>query len=64
MHDLNAGYATMLNRRHRRSGALPQGRFKAILVQEEGYAWALSRYVHLNPVRAGAVERPEQYPWI
>ena len=63
MHDLNAGYATMLNRRHRRSGALPQGRFKAILVQEEGYAWALSRYVQLNPVRAGAVERPEEYPW-
>ena len=63
MHDLNSGYATVFNRRHRRSGALFQGRFKAILVQEEGYAWTLSRYVHLNPVRAGAVERPEQYPW-
>ena len=63
MHDLNSGYASLFNRRHRRSGALYQGRFKAILVQEEGYAWTLSRYVHLNPVRAGAVQRPEQYPW-
>ena len=63
MHDLNSGYATLFNRRHRRSGALLQGRFKAILVQEEGYAWTLSRYVHLNPLRAGAVERPAQYQW-
>ena len=63
MHDLNSGYATVFNRRHRRSGALLQGRFKAILVQEDGYAWTLSRYVHLNPVRAGAVQRPEQYQW-
>ena len=63
MHDLNSGYASWFNRRHRRSGALYQGRFKAILVQEQGYAWTLSRYVHLNPVRAGAVQRPEQYQW-
>ncbi len=63
MHDLNSGYASLFNRRHHRYGALYQGRFKAILVQEEGYAWTLSRYVHLNPVRAGAVERPEQYQW-
>jgi hypothetical protein len=40
-----------------------KGRFQAILVQEDGYTWTLSRDVHLNPVRAGAVERPEQYPW-
>ena len=63
MHDLNSGYATLYNRRHRRYGGLFQGRFKAILVQEEGYGWTLSRYVHLNPVRAGAVERPDQYRW-
>jgi REP element-mobilizing transposase RayT len=63
MHDLSSGYATVFNRRHRRSGALFQGRFKAILVQEEGYAWVLSRYVHLNPVRAAIVKRPHQYRW-
>jgi REP element-mobilizing transposase RayT len=63
MHDLNSGYATVFNRRHRRRGTLFQGRFKAILVQDEGYGWTLSRYVHLNPVRAGAVARPDQYRW-
>lgn len=63
MHDVNAGYATLYNRRHRRSLALLQGPFKASLVQEEGYDWTLGRYVHLNPVRAGAVERPDQYRW-
>jgi putative transposase len=63
MHDLNSGYATHYNRTYRRYGSLFQGRFKAILVQEEGYGWTLSRYVHLNPVRAGAAERPENYRW-
>jgi REP-associated tyrosine transposase len=63
MHDLNSGYATLYNRRHRRAGALLQGRFKAILVQEEGYGWTLSRYIHLNPVRARAADSPAQYPW-
>ena len=63
MHDLNSGYATLYNRRHRRFGALFQGRFKSILVQDEGYGWTLSRYVHLNPVRAGAAQRPHQYRW-
>ena len=41
LHDLNSGYASLFNRRHRGSGALYQGRFKAILVQEQGYAWTL-----------------------
>jgi REP element-mobilizing transposase RayT len=63
MHDLSSGYATLFNRRHRRAGALFQGRFKAILLQEDGYDWTLSRYVHLNPVRAGAVKRPHEYRW-
>ena len=63
MHDLNSGYATWFNRRHRRVGSLFQGRFKAILVEDESYCWALSRYIHVNPVRAKMVERPEDYPW-
>ena len=42
MHDLNSGYATCFNRRHRRVGSLYQGRFKAILVEDESYGWTLS----------------------
>lgn len=63
MHDLNSGYATCFNRRHQRVGALYQGRFKAILVEDESYGWTLSRYIHLNPVRAKMVESPEAYRW-
>lgn len=46
-----------------RSGHLLQGRYKAILVERDEYAKELSRYLHLNPVRAGMVARPEAYPW-
>ncbi len=63
MHDLNSGYASFFNRRHRRCGALFQGRFKAVLVEDEAHALELTRYVHLNAVRARTVERPEEYLW-
>jgi len=33
-------------------GSLFQGRFKAVLVEDDLHSWELSRYVHLNPVRA------------
>jgi putative transposase len=63
MHDLNAGYASGFNRRHQRCGVLFQGRFKAVLVEDESHSRELTRYVHLNPVRAKLVERPEDYLW-
>ena len=40
-----------------------QGRYKAILVEVDAYAKELSRYIHLNPVRAGMVDKPEAYQW-
>jgi putative transposase len=63
MQYLNGSYTSYFNRRHRREGHLFQGRFKGCLVEEEGYFLEVSRYVHLNPVRARLVARPEQYPW-
>ncbi len=63
MHDLNSGYASLFNRRHQRVGSLFQGRFNAVLVENETHAWELSRYVHLNPVRAKMVHLPEVYRW-
>jgi putative transposase len=63
MHGLNSAYTGYFNRRYGRSGHLFQGRYKAIVVDKENYLLQLSRYVHLNPVRAGMVKRPEQYPW-
>jgi putative transposase len=51
MRHFNISYTAAFNRRHRRVGHLYQGRFKAILVDQDGYLLELSRYVHLNPVR-------------
>ena len=63
MQHLGGSYTSYFNRRHRRVGHLFQGRFKAQLVEGEGYFRELSRYLHLNPVRAKMVERPERYRW-
>ena len=63
MQYLNGSYTSYFNRRHRRSGHLFQGRFKGHLVEEDGYFLEVSRYIHLNPVRAKMVARPEAYRW-
>jgi putative transposase len=63
MRELNGVYTQRFNRRHRRVGHLLQGRFKAILVEKEAHLLELTRYVVLNPVRAGMVTRPERYRW-
>src|SRR6516225_6462079 len=58
-----SGYATWFARRHRRPGHLFQGRYRAEMIEDESYYWTVSRYVHLNPVRAGLVARPEHWEW-
>lgn len=63
MRQLNGVYTQAGNRRHRRVGHLFQGRFKAILVDRDAYLLELSRYVVLNPVRAGLVKSPADWPW-
>ncbi|MBW2075783.1 MAG: hypothetical protein DRP65_06435 [Planctomycetota bacterium] len=63
MRHINGAYTTYFNIKRKRSGHLFQGRYKAILVEIDEYAKELSRYIHLNPVRAGMVDRPEAYQW-
>src|SRR5208283_4023349 len=48
-----SSYANGWARRHRHCGHLFQGRYRTELVEDETYLWVLTRYVHLNPVRAG-----------
>ncbi|MGR3302447.1 MAG: transposase [Candidatus Scalindua sp.] len=60
---LNGDYALYFAKRHKKPGHLFQGRFKAMLVEKETYLFELSRYIHLNPVRAGMVKSPEKYKW-
>jgi len=63
MHFLIANYTSYFNRKHDRHGHLFQGRFRSVLVDAAVYAKELSRYIHLNPVRSGIVERPERFAW-
>lgn len=63
MRHINGAYTIYFNIKRKRAGHLFQGRYKAILVEADEYLTELSRYIHLNPVRAGIVEKPEQYQW-
>lgn len=63
MREVNGVYMQSFSRRHRRAGHLFQGRYKAILVDQDIYLMELSRYIVLNPLRAGIVEKPEDSPW-
>jgi len=63
MRHINGAYTTYFNVKRKRAGHLFQGRYKAILVDIDEYAKELSRYIHLNPVRAELVKTPEEYEW-
>ena len=71
--DLNAQSAMMkavaqrsaqrFHRQHGGTGTMWDGRYKAALVDSEGYLLLCHRYIELNPVRAGLVEYPALYRW-
>ena len=63
MQNFLSGYAIWAGRRWRRLGHLFQGRYRAEMIEDESYYWTVSRYIHLNPVRAGLVKLPEQWEW-
>ena len=63
LHHINGAYTTYFNIRRERAGHLFQGRYKSILVEKDAYCIQLSRYIHKNPVRAGLVNMPSEYPW-
>lgn len=63
MRQLNGVYTQLFNRSHKRVGHLLQGRYKAILVQKDSHLLEVSRYIVLNPVRAGMVDDCMEWPW-
>jgi REP-associated tyrosine transposase len=66
MRKLLTGYVVNFNRRHRRWGHLFQNRYKSIICEEDPYLLELTRYIHLNPIRAGIVKDMEElapFPW-
>jgi len=63
MKHLGQRYVQYVNRSHRRSGTLWEGRFRSSLVQNEGYLMRCYRYIEMNPVRARMVDHPAEYRW-
>ena len=56
-------YVRHFNQRQSRSGTLWEGRYRSTLIQTERYLLACMVYIELNPVRAGLVREPGEYPW-
>lgn len=63
MQCLQLRYAQYFNRKYKTNGHLFQGRYKSILCDRNTYLLELIRYLHLNPIRAGIVTNPLDYPW-
>jgi len=66
MRKLLTGYVVNYNRRHKRYGHLFQNRYKSIICEDYPYLLELTRYIHLNPLRAKIVKNLEElkgYPW-
>ena len=63
MQSLGRCYVQYINKTHGRTGTLWEGRHKSSLIDCDNYLLACHRYIELNPVRAGMVNRPEEYCW-
>jgi putative transposase len=63
MQSVGRRYVQHFNYTYRRSGTLWEGRYRATLVHAERFLLTCMRYIELNPVRAGMVQRPADYPW-
>ena len=63
MQYINSSYTIYYNTKRRRCGHVFQGRYKSIVVEKDSYFLELTRYIHLNPVRAKIVTDPSKYEW-
>ncbi|MFA6055606.1 MAG: transposase, partial [Thermodesulfovibrionales bacterium] len=63
MQGLTLCYTQYFNRTYQRTGRLWECRYHSCIVDHEKYLWAVARYVEQNPVRAGMVEKAEDYPY-
>jgi putative transposase len=63
MQYVNGRYAQWANWHRGERSHVFEGRFRSVLVETESHALEVHRYIALNPVRAGLVRDPEQWPW-
>ncbi|WP_298842787.1 transposase [Clostridium sp.] len=60
---LNNLYAKYFNNKYNYVGHLFQERYGSEIIYDDKYVLEASRYIHLNPVRANMVKKPEEYKW-
>lgn len=63
VHKILTRYVGWFNRKYQRSGSLIGNRYKSEPIEDEKYYFSLVRYIHQNPVKAGLVEKIEEYRW-
>ncbi len=63
MQAVGRSYVRYFNDLQRRSGTLWEGRYRSTLIQTDRYLLTCMAYIDLNPVRAGVVDDPKDYPW-
>ncbi len=63
MQSLGRYYVRYINQTYNRTGTLWEGRYKSTLIDSDNYFLTVSRYIELNPLRAGMVKHPGEYPW-
>ncbi len=63
MHGICQRYAHYYKKRHKHVGHFWQDRFKSYIIGDDEYLLTSNVYVEMNPVKAGYVSRPEDYPW-
>jgi putative transposase len=56
-------FTQYINYTYHRTGSIWEGRYKASVIDAEAYLLTCYRYIELNPVRAGMVQRPSEYRW-
>lgn len=60
---LNLSYLQYFGKKYSHCGHLWQGRFKSLIISEDGYLITCGRYIESNPVKAQLVKKPEDYRW-
>ena len=63
MQSVRRRYVRYVNATHNRSGTLWEGRFRSAVVSRDEYLIVCTRYIELNPVRAGMASHPAEYRW-
>ena len=63
MQAVGRSYVRYFNQRHNRTGTLWEGRYRSTLIESERHLLACMAYIDLNPVRAGLVAQPQEWPW-